>query len=264
MILIMETLIGSINKRRQINMKKILYINIVLFWSCSLTLLGYQAEDQASSSDIKEKFEQAYQAYIRPTTRPTTCTLWDNMYTLRSNIGSVEKSRHLHDIAELGVPALPYIVEKMKETNGFRLNLPFFIITKKTFEESDYPEDPKARKDARAGNKMVIQWWEEGRKETPQRFSNLYAEWKHLREAGKDKEATSKYYMIRNLGIDALPLIVQKIGQGDSELVPIVAYLDNDVSSTATVSQVVSWWAENRDKLTLPPVEEPVTPAPTP
>ncbi len=233
-------------------MQKIFSVSLLLFCSWSITLWGYQAEDQASSSDIKEKFEQAYQAYTNMPSTPT----------IRSTIGP-EEGRHLHNIAKLGVPALPYIVEKMKETKNFYLNLPFLIITRKCFEKSDY-EDPSKIGDSRTILKMHIQWWEEGRKETPQRFSNLYAEWKHLREAGKDKEATSKYYMIRNLGIDALPLIVQKIGQGDSELVPIVAYLDNDVSSTATISQVVSWWAENKNKLTLPPVDEPLTPAATP
>ena len=233
-------------------MQKILSVSLLLFCSWSLILWGYQSEDQASSSDIKEKFEQAYQAYTNMPSTPT----------MRSGIGP-EEGRHLHNIAKLGVPALPYIVEKMKKTNNFRLNLPFLIITRKCFEKSDYPYELKAR-DARANLKMFVQWWEEGRKETPQRFSNLYAEWKHLREAGKDKEATSKYYMIRNLGIDALPLIVQEIQQGDSELVPIVAYLDNDVSSTATISQVVSWWAENKDKWTLPPVDEPVIPSATP
>jgi len=234
-------------------MQKILSVSLLLFCSWSITLWGYQSEDQASSSNIKEKFEQAYQAYIN---MPTT-------YTIRSSIGP-EQARHLHNIAKLGVPALPYIVEKMKETKNFYLTLPFLIITRKSFEKSAY-EDQSKIGDSRTKLRMYIKWWEEGRKETPQRFSNLYAEWKHLKEMGKNKEATSKYYMIRNLGIDALPYIVQKIGQGDSELVPIVAYLaDNDVSSTATVSQLVSWWAENKDKLTLPPVDEPVIPTATP
>ena len=67
--------------------------------------------------------------------------------------------------------------------------------------------------------KIWLRWWKEGRKFTDQRFEKLYNEWQGLKALNKVKEANKKYQRIIDLGIAALPNIVQKVEQGDTRVI---------------------------------------------
>jgi hypothetical protein len=182
------------------------------------------------------------------------------------------KKPHLHpreydQIVQLGLPAVPYIIKKMETApQAFALDQALAEITKVKF---DLMPIEKEKEEVRTGSPSWksmqdawISWWKEGRKQTPRRFEALYSEWKKFEKAGKEGEAVGREQKIRELGIVALPCIVQKIEQGDDNLLPAFLYLtDKEVGTTATVSEALSWWAANKEKWTLPDVDISTTPS---
>ena len=107
------------------------------------------------------------------------------------------------------------------------------------------------------GRRLIERWWVEFRPQVPQRFAALYKEYNSLKDQGKKEEAEQKFQRIKDLGIDVLPLLIDKIQQGDTSLIPAVAYLtDKKVPESASPSECVSWWAANKAKFTLPPATE--------
>lgn len=101
---------------------------------------------------------------------------------------------------------------------------------------------------------LWFRWWDQDRFRTPQRFATLYAEWQELTHQGKAKEAREKWQRIEDLGIAALPCLVERIGRGAAELVPVVSYLtDGAVKSDATSKECAAWWEQHKQDWTLPP-----------
>ena len=74
-------------------------------------------------------------------------------------------------IIALGRPALPYMIEKMKEGH-YALNHAVRFLTKTHFKGFDFPATIPPEK-AEALAQKYIQWWEVERKETPQLFDSL-------------------------------------------------------------------------------------------
>ncbi len=227
-----------------------------LVMAASIATLSHAEES------IREQFESKYQAWKDYVSRPEVM--------VQSIAGPRFKCQEFREIVKLGLPAIPYIVCKIEENPDEQLlwkaieEITKVKIRGKYDREKNmvlFPDLP----DLEPGQDVYLYWWREGRKHTHERFEKLYSEWNTLAAQGDQKQANEKYQKIKDLGVPALPFIVKKIQEGDSDLVPALAYLtNNDVSSTATMAQIVSWWAENKDKLTLPPVEEPLTPTPRP
>ncbi len=160
-------------------------------------------------------------------------------------------------IVELGIPALPYIVEKLeqnRESFAFGLEAAVWRITKKRFQAAEWPEGTLG--DAKTAAVLYVRWWREGRKEAPRVFEKLYTEWRGLKQAGRTAEAEDKHKAIVDLGIDILPYLMEKMKAGDEELLGTVNRLTNGaLGSAPTRSRAAAWWAENKDKWTLPPVK---------
>lgn len=197
------------------------------------------------SSEIKNIFEQKYNEWKEYNSRFEE--------KVKSTWGI---NKPLYEIVKLGIPALPFIIEKIqKNPEDFQLGYAVFLITKKQFEKSDWVEKGKMG-DAKTKAKMYVNWWYEGRKQSPEQFEKLYTEWKSLKAQGKEKEAKEKYERIKHLGIVILPNIIEKIEHGETEFIPIVSYFTDDaVKKDAKVSECVEWWKKNKEKWTLPPVE---------
>jgi len=161
-------------------------------------------------------------------------------------------NEYYREIVNLGIPALPYIIEKTRD-GCWPLGDAVTIITKKRFEEYEQPEYNV--RDSKTTATAVVKWWPKARKETPQKFRKLYIEWKNLKNQGneKEKEEKEKLEQIRALGIAALPMIIEKVGQGDNELIPIVSKLTKaKVDPNTSISQCFAWWRDNKQKWLIP------------
>jgi hypothetical protein len=167
-------------------------------------------------------------------------------------------------ILGLGVDAVPLILAKMKTDP--RIGKALIDITKwcyhinrvgdgdqRVWTVDEFP-DEIGTTGPPDGIRLCERWWTEFRKQVPVRFSALYAEWQGLKKEGKSKEAEEKLQRIKDLGIDVLPLLVERVQKGDTDLIPAIAYLtDKKMPESATAAECVSWWAANKEKWTLPP-----------
>jgi len=171
-------------------------------------------------------------------------------------------NKHYREIVNLGIPASPCLIEKIEEGVS-ALGDAVTIITKKRFEEYEQPE--YIVWDSKSTATAVVKWWPKARKETPQKFRKLYNEWKNLKNQGneKEKEEKEKLEQIRALGIAALPMIIEKIREGDKELIPIVSKLTSaQVDPNTSISQCFAWWQDSRQKWLIPfPNKRPIAKA---
>jgi len=169
-------------------------------------------------------------------------------------------------IVELGVPAVPYLVEKVQHDDlvGYAL----YKITGFRWHTSKWPakegilwvvdEFPDVQQlggppDAKA---LWLRWWQQRGKRTPVWFDQRYREWQRLKREGNQDEAKQQYELIVELGLEALPLMVDTMKKGSSDLVPALSRLTNGaVKEDANPAECVQWWNDNKDKWTLPPPE---------
>lgn len=215
--------------------------------------------DAKAQENIKSLFEEKYQSWREYIKQP--------QIRRQSADEAFIDNRSFNEIVALGISAIPYIVEKLEAdiNSNNRLIYAMQKITKKKFtltrvgdNEWEIEDFPGFKREL--GNqgqaRLWIEWYHSGRVQTPQRFSQLYTDWKNLKKQGKTNEANAKYQRICDLGIDALPLIMQQIEKGDKDLVPVVSYLtDNNVKPDTKPSDCLNWWNNNKDMWTLPPVE---------
>jgi hypothetical protein len=198
-----------------------------------------------SAENMKEIFEQGYRAYI------DAMKLDNKEFPFRSTSYGPRSYQHLQKIAKIGTPVLPYLMKKAAETKDMSLNLPLILITRKSFVRDEWPEGELGG--SRELLKLYIDWWEKGRKLTPQKFSQRYSQWKNLKGEGKEDEARKKSEEIRALGIAALPMLMEKVKEGDKELIPIISKLiDGQIDPNASTSQCFAWWQDNKEKWLIP------------
>jgi len=202
-------------------------------------------------------------------------------------------------IVELGPPAVPYMIEQVRE-HGRTYGGALGRITKWRYhvdrEEpvtGDYVwhvrEFPEIRKDTGPPDYrvVVIHWWDHGRRQTPAKFEEAYREWMALLRKGEVRnrplwreevvyypESVARrkvntplgdaYEAMRDLGIDVLPLIVEKLRAGEFSLLPLLAELTDGWAFNGAVAGVpldaeaqfaIGWWERNKDKWLLPPPE---------
>lgn len=113
---------------------------------------------------------------------------------------------------------------------------------------------------------IFFRWWQENPEWTQERFARLYEEWKALMAEGKREEAEARYQAIKDLGIAALPHMMEKVKDGETALMPAIAYLtDSAVPADSEPEACLGWWEENRERWTIPfdvPLAEPPEAAP--
>jgi hypothetical protein len=227
--------------------------------------LGSLFAAPAIAESLDQEFERLYQEWREsprqsenPFSSRLTQSYFDAHYT---------NNPAWRKMLDLGVEAVPLLIKKMETRPGAvklvqditkwryhinRTGTPgSFVWTAEEFpderETTGYPD----------GIRLIKRWWVEFRPQVPQRFAALYKEYNSLKDQGKKEEAEQKFQRIKDLGIDVLPLLIDKIQQGDTSLIPAVAYLtDKKVPESASPSECVSWWAANKAKFTLSPPTE--------
>ena len=169
-----------------------------------------------------------------------------------SECGPFFRLKEFQDIIDLGLPAIPAIVE-LTEKNAF-LSAAIKRIAKLRLREK-YIGHTKIFPDFQE-IKILLHtpryWWSEIRPNIRFHFDRFYAAWKEAKRTGAE-DLPEKFKNVACLGVDVLPFLVEKISQGDTELTELISYLtDGEVRSAATPEECKSWWEENHAKWTIP------------
>ena len=222
-------------------------------------LSGYGAgEERPEAPDpVKSLFESRYSQWLaQRMRRPSVSSVFDAR--------RVYENEAFRSLVDLGVPAIPYMMEKFERDH--LIGHALYRVTKwhchiKRIEEAprqyvwiveEFP-DIQQRGGPPDYGLLWSRWWKELVPSTPKRFARLYEEWKDLRERGKLKEAKDVYNRIVDLGVVALPLMIEKIEQGDTELIRAVSGLtDGRVTEDAKASECVEWWKKNEARWLIP------------
>jgi hypothetical protein len=135
-------------------MKKELRFSAIIILGILILSFGIISKSGSEEkADIKALFEQKYTAWQTFMNSPKKKILSDLTGT---------STQYYKDIIDLGIPALPYIIEKMKQDSD--LWVAFFEITKKRFSIEE-----------RKNNKiydLYLTWWNEGYKQTKNSTTN--------------------------------------------------------------------------------------------
>jgi len=223
-----------------------------------------------SEGRVAAEFRRKYDAWLDSLTRPREGEWWSSEFP---------KGRYFDDnpafqeLVAMGPPALPYMMEEIP--NNRLLGHGVCLITGFSFDWvrsgdgpstwqwhwDEFPEMGRKKDPPSNLDEVWQRWWQDRENLTKRWFEERYAAWKTLKAEGKEKEAAAKLKRIEELGIDALPLLVERVEKGDSELGGVIAELSNRpwapaemrLPKGATSAQCATWWAENKAKWTLPP-----------
>lgn len=97
-------------------------------------------------------------------------------------------------------------------------------------------------------------WWQNGAKFTEQRFNAIYSKWKNEKETDRPKYVVRKqFFKMIDLGIPALPFMVEKVKRGEIEFIPAISKLtDGKLKKGATQAECLEWWNKNKQKWLIP------------
>jgi hypothetical protein len=199
----------------------------------------------------------------------------------------LELSRRV--LAPLGSQVLPYLVVVSQEDyfigggiHSIAKFLPHNVIVSRkprnllsTTEEFPEVIEQDVRYDP---VKILLLWWLEGEKRTPQWFAGRYHQWLTDRAQGKADEAKeakiwsdltkepwkrgrhdlTAYQKLLDIGIAAMPLWLEKLGtEKDASIRQAIvealsALTEGEVKPTMSVPECLSWWKANKEKWTIP------------
>lgn len=205
---------------------------------CSLTLAILVGFGHATDDKVRGAFEDRYQIW----------RTWVNDHPYLSTYTECEE---FQAIVELGPRVLPWLVEKIEgNADDFHLEVAIQRIAKRRFDRTEWPEGKLG--DAKTAAGMYMHWWKEGRFKTGERFAELHGKWKTLKSENKEKESREAYQQVVDLGIAALPSLIDKVNQEPELVAAISALSDGTLPATATPADCRRWWEENKQKFELP------------
>jgi len=120
---------------------------------------------------------------------------------------------------------------------------------------AEFPELGGDLSRGRDNRKVWRRFLEVGRDRAEARFSQRYGDYARLRRESpeKTKAIKSQVSAITRWGLAALPLMMEKIAEGDTSLVPLVSELvDGKVAPDATQAQCLAWWQANKERWLIP------------
>jgi hypothetical protein len=144
------------------------------------------------------------------------------------------------------------------EISGFALEGCMKKITKVSFSYdvsvkrressvNQFPELGTYKSGSDLYKKVWQHWYKVVRSWTAQQFEKRY-------QARKLIPKNTKYKpRLDTLGIPALPFIIEKVKQGDKDLIPLISGLvDHELPKDATQQQCLDWWEKNKQKWLIP------------
>ncbi len=157
---------------------------------------------------------------------------------------SEEQWRHLNNIAKLGPHVLPALMEEVRRSRHDRLGVPLMLITGVRFLYAEWPgTDWKGSYD---WLDLFIEWWEGGQELTDELFARNYA--------------TGNMMKVAALGWGAMPRIVEKLQEGDEDLMKAVRQIAlvevrlKRIPSEAVEDSEswIAWWEKNKGDWAIP------------
>jgi len=242
-------------------------------------------EGPRASPELRAVFEHRYSAwtkYIAPYDGTSSTVLLDAWAE------SGLQSPGFQHIVELGPEAVPFMVHAI-EDNGLLhpaslLSFAVAKITRKSFGLT--PEEMRGH--FQSGDEIatlkrirqqVLDWWT-SRPQTSALFESAYGRWKVAKKKGiRVLEITERtydaernlimpkathtdlglaYQALRELGIEALPLIAEKVKGGEHDLLPLFAELSDSRGITERGSlperanSTLQWWEKHKHNWLLP------------
>ncbi|MEN6371368.1 MAG: hypothetical protein ABFD64_05070 [Armatimonadota bacterium] len=255
---------------------KTVVITAVLFVVClSFGAVNCCASETPSGTkDLRAEFDSKYEAWVLAQGK----WISENPFLSYTAILPEEKA-----LVAMGPSVVPFMIEKFEKElsnpewndrfSGANLEIVWFITCKK-FREDEWPEGKFG--DHQAKMEMYVKWWKEGRKKLPETFNTLYAELESLpknpeseSDKAKEKDILDR---IRSQGVEALPLIIQKIKGGDKRFLPMVAIMKRFTDADAVIAtklspaelkaredqlnwsteEALAWWEANKERLKFP------------
>lgn len=211
-----------------------------------------------AEENTREEFEQKYTAWREYISSHPE-------FRLLSIAGPQFECPQFKEIVKIGPPALPHIVWKIEKNPDEQLLWRAIAEIAKVKIRVKYDEEKKMTvfpdfSTVKPGEDVYVHWWKTARQNTPKHFKKLYNEWQELKKQKKNEQAKEKYRKILHLGIAALPYMIEKAEQGDTELIAgISEFTDGKVRKDAPVSECLNWWEQNKEKWLIPfPNKKPV------
>jgi hypothetical protein len=228
------------------------------------------------ASGTRQEFEVYYQAWQEKIKRD---------FSAVSSFDPYRDCDEYERLVALGPRAVPFMVEEIaaleKSRKGAdqgdaRRTVPTFLLR----EAVERIVHKKFKNDAE-----VVTWWR-SRGEAPARFRQAYAQWRRAKADGQsalqveetvydDRSKTLQtrqtrtelgqaYFAIRDLGIDAMPLIIETIKAGDYDLLPIFGDVgglrlrpEHAGPLAEQAKDALHWWEVCREECLLPPPPAP-------
>jgi hypothetical protein len=208
----------------KLRVKLILVLAAICVTACVATCFA-----ATSGGEDRSVLDARYQAYKQ------SCETW-----LQDHPGASWRYPG-KELVEMGPSAVPFLIEKMakgEDPQFFpREHAACCLITKKRFSATEISDAAQNH----VLPELWVKWWQ-GRSETPQKFAATYA---------GSKTSDSAKAEIRDMGVDALPLVVEKIRGGDEKMVPLVnEIMGREVGSTP--ASILEWWTANEKNVKLP------------
>lgn len=188
------------------------------------------------------------------------------------------------DLVDLGPSAAPFFAEKMlaagNPNEAAAMAEALARVTDKRFGREEWPAgkylDPVIRV------RLYVQWWKQGRQQTAADFDRLYARWTALKAQGdlvftrevyivtyddeqkalvskrtqQQTELANVYDDLTDIGVDILPLIIEKFNTNDYDLLPIFRELTHIVprgqNLDEQIAYCVKWWEANKEEWMIP------------
>jgi len=106
--------------------------------------------------------------------------------------------------------------------------------------------------------KIWLLWWIEGKRRTPQWFSERYVKWLAAKQQGNVQEAQEMYQRLLDIGIAAIPLWLEKLQSEQDknirqEIIKALSYLtDGEIKLNISPQEYLNWWKTNKERWTVP------------
>jgi len=143
----------------------------------------------------------------------------------------------------------------MKKLTKTKISLAEGFHDKRASISPDFPELGEMKLSEEPYKKIWQHWFKIGKNWTQEKFEEKYGKYTKEKRNHPKHETAIRYERrrIATLGVAALPLIIKKIEQGETDLIPLVSELtDNQINENADVSDVLIWWQTNKNRWTIP------------
>lgn len=137
-----------------------------------------------------------------------------------------------------------------------RLRFREYKVDSKTYVASeDFPDmAPTEWSDIHRFLLVWKRWLKEGGQFTDHKGQNLLGDWTKVRtDLSNPLESKEIQKKIEDVGIAALPLLIENIRSGETDLIRVVSKLtDGKLKASVTQESCLAWWEANKEKYLIP------------